>query len=364
MSFENESSQENLKPAVIKNTQAAEMVIGKPVEGEVTAENYLAHLEQTILDNVNGLPEELAEQLGLNTEPFNQRVAELQEAISSEDDPDKLAELQHELIYQHIALTSSVQNGGDKGFTPAVAREVQGMDCSLSAWSLKERLGDSAKLQGFEFGYPPGHAVGIVTDSRGDKLYVDAQNGFVSRVELEQVYDENVPNTTYPIYEIKSEEPIKGHLPDGSEVHMTREGGVAYVPKYLGIKEDGVHHTIGNMHMLYNATSPTYGTEEAYRFREYLGIPTVDDYMQHRVHKGVKRWEESGASDDEFNRYVNESVGDRIEDAKRHKAELEQTTEGFRQFVDEVGGGRVIHETKFAALQEDHHKQWRDQQQE
>lgn len=191
-------------------------------------------------------------------------------------------------------------------------------------------------------------------------IYVDAQNGLVARIELEQVHDENVPDIAYPIYEIKSHEPIKGRLPDGSEVYMTREGGSDYVAKYLGIKKDGTQHTIGNMHMLWNATSPTYNTKAARVFRESLGIPTVDEDMQRRVQEGVKRWEDDGADDDAFNRYVNEAVGDRVGDAQEHQAELERTTEGFRQFMEDVQGGKVIYETKFAELETEHHKQWRE----
>lgn len=48
------------------------------------------------------------------------------------------------------------------------------------------------------------------------------------------------------------------------------------MPKYLGVRKDGVLHTLGNMHMLVNPESPVYGTETARRFREQLKNDPVE----------------------------------------------------------------------------------------
>ena len=92
---------------------------------------------------------------------------------------------------------------------------MQGIDCSLSAWALKEKLQSATGPNlSFEFGYPPGHAVGIITVADGKRLYVDAQNGFVEEVELQQVSDPKDPNMAYPIFEVISSKRMSGNLPD------------------------------------------------------------------------------------------------------------------------------------------------------
>src|SRR3989344_4516335 len=201
--------------------------IGSNAQGaEITPENFRATLEQSIVERVRGLPERLAEKVGtIDLDDHKKRVEATLEQIRQETSNERLAELQVELISHIISLISKVQNGGDKGFIPSVAEEVEGLDCSLSAWALKEKLAEAnlANLK-FEFGYPPNHAVGIITDAKGRRLYVDAQNALISEVKLQEVHDDSVPNTAYRIYEIISSNMIFSDVP---------QGGSDYMPTYL-----------------------------------------------------------------------------------------------------------------------------------
>lgn len=265
-----------LKPA----NAALEAIVGSEVGAESSVEALKQQLEDSILKGVEGLPELLANQLGtVNADLLNEDAQRLLKEIEKESDPDKLSALQVELIFRYIAITGRVQNGGDKGFLPTVTKEVQGMDCSLSVWALKQKLQNVKELK-FAFGYPVEHAVGIIEIADGRTLYVDAQNGFVEEVQLQEVQDPNTPDTVYRIFEVKEKKTLSGHLPKEGEVTMTRPEGNDYVPKYLGIQKDGLLHTLGNMHMLLNPESPVFQSATAKRFREQLGMP--DDAMDWR----------------------------------------------------------------------------------
>ncbi len=290
-----------------------ETIVGGEFSGELEGNEteIKAAIEQAILDSIKGLPEELAKKLGtVDPAPLKERAGQLLSEIQQESDPQKRAGLQKELIFQHIALISRVQNGGDKGFIPSVAREVDGLDCSLSAWALKEKLASAGvpDLQ-YEFGYPSGHAVGIVSIADGRKLYVDAQNGFVSEIEVQQVQDEANPDTAYPIYEVTKSSRLSGNIPGEGEVALARPDGSDYLPKYLGIQESGLLHSIGNLHMLVSKESPTYNTETAARFRDALNNDPAE-------------WEH------------------------------------FQQFVEKIAGGKVIQETEFEKQSQQHRNEY------
>ncbi len=243
------------------------------IEGSLSVDEIKSRIEATILEEVRGLPEELAQRQGIGeVSAFLARAQELTQKLESEEDLQRRSELQVELVYQYIAAISQVQRTGDKAFTPALARELGEMECSLSAWSLKEKVLSSGVSDiSFDFSYSPGHAAALLTVADGKKLYVDAQNGFVARVELNQVTDEQNPDTAYPIFEITASEILPGHLPDGREVTLTRPNGSSHMPQYLGISKDGTLHTVGNMHMLINQESPVLNTQVAKQFRATLG---------------------------------------------------------------------------------------------
>ena len=279
--------------------------ISQESTGEIDSENFQDRITESILENVRGLTEHLALEFGsVDVESIEEKVQLLHRKIEAESDPDALAHLQIQLIQQHVALICQVQNGGDKGITPSIAKEVHGIDCTMSSWALKEKL-QSVRELSFNFGYPSGHAVGVVNLADDRTLYVDAQNGLLEEVQLEEVEDENNLDTAYPIYQIMESAQSSGGIPH-EEITGIRKEGSGYIPRYLGIREDGILHTIGNLHMLTNEESPIYDTETARQFRESLG----------------------------------------------------QNSQNFDLFVDKVTGGKVIQETKFEKLSQEHHKEW------
>jgi len=234
-------------------------------------EELRTKIEQAILDQVHGLPEELAVKLGtVDPVSLNARAKEIQEQIKTETEPKKRADLQIEFIFQNITLISRVQNGGYFGFTPALAREKSGLDCSLSAWALKEKLLGLPDIK-YEFGFPDGHTVGIITIADGRRLYVDAQNGFVAEIEIEEVHDEEHPNTAYPIYKISRYARMSGNIPNEGNVRLTNSGGDESIPNYLGIGKSGLPATIYNMHVFTaDQNEDVYHTEIAKKFRATL----------------------------------------------------------------------------------------------
>jgi len=343
---------------------AIEAVSGKKLEGELTTENIEEKIENSILDGVRGLPESLAEKLNtVDASVLNGKAAELLSQISQEQNPQRLAELQTELIYQYIGVISRVQNGGDKGFVPSVAKEVDGLDCSLSAWALKEKL-QSAGItnMSFEFGYPPGHAVGVIKVADGRRLYVDAQNGFVEEVELGQVTDPNNPDTAYPIFEVRASKRIAGHLPNEGEVTRARQEGSDYVPQYLGVRKDGLLHTLGNMHMLANPGSPTFYTESAKRFREGIGMPEPEPVLYEAGKRTLERWQAAGAVDADWDKYVTEGMGEKLPQAVEYNQQWSKYWEKFNRLVDKIAGGKTIYDTKFGELEEKHHTDYSEVQ--
>ncbi len=343
---------------------AIEAISGAKSEKKVTVENFKQEIEQSILNGVRGLPEALAEKLKtVDASLLNQKAEELLSQITKEQNPQRLAELQTELIYQYIGVISRVQNGGDKGFIPSVAKEVEGLDCSLSAWALKEKL-QSAGVQkiSFEFGYPPGHAVGVVKVADGRQLYVDAQNGFVEEVQLEQVNDPNNPDTAYPIFEVKASKRITGHLPNEGEVTRTRSEGSDYVPKYLGVREDGLLHSLGNMHMLANPTSPTFYTESARRFREGIGMPELEPTLYEAGKKAMEKWRTDSAQDNKLQKYLGEEMGTDLNKAMLYTEKWKSYYTKFEGLVEKVAGGKTIYDTEFGELEERHHADYKEAQ--
>ena len=327
---------------------------GAETDREVSFEVMRDEMEKTLLEQIHGLPESLALLHGIETDSFLEKANTLIEQISQEEDPKLISDLQIQLIYQYIAIIGQVQNGGDKGFIPPVAKEVEGLDCSLSAWSLKEKLesGDVGEMD-FKFGYPPGHAVAIITIADGRTLYVDAQNGFVEEVELEeeQVSAEDSTETTYayPIYRVVSSRRLTGYMPDGKPTTRTRTaGGSDYVPMYLGVSEDGLMHTLGNMHMLANPLSPTFFTETAKRFRKEIGMPEMEGSLYVACARQIIDGDMLSGSD--------------LNDAKVYQSKWEQYYAKFKELVEEIRSGKTIEETKFAELEEEHHKKWLEAQ--
>ncbi len=321
---------------------AIEAIRGARSATEVTEENFKQEIERSILNGVRGLPEALAKKLEtVDASLLNQKAKELLSQITEEQDLQRLAKLQIELIYQYIGVISRVQNGGDRGFIPSVAIEVEGLDCSLSVWALKEKL-QSAGVQNisFEFGYPPGHAVGVIKVADGRQLYVDAQNGFVEEVQLEQVYDPNNPDTAYPIFEVKASK---------------RSAGSNYIPKYLGVREDGLLHSLGNMHMLANPTSPTFYTESARRFREGIGMPELEPTLYEAGKKAMERWRTDNAQDNELQKYFGEEMGMDLNKVIAYTEKWKSYYAKFEGLVEKVAGGKTIHDTKFGELEERHH---------
>lgn len=272
-------------------TTAAVEAIGSNASPEISPENFRDVLEQSMMQKVNGLPEKLAEEAKTaDIATYKEEVRKTLESLEKETDAASIAELQVQLISLHVSLISKVQNGGEKGFIPGLAEEVSGLDCSLSAWSLKEKLSEAntGNMQ-FAFGYPPNHAVGVITDALGRTLYVDAQNALIAEVQLQEVSDPDHPQTAYPIYEITHQTMLYADV---------QEGGSNFIPKHLGIRPDGILHTLGNFHMLVNKESPTYDTETGKAFRTSL-------------HESPEEWRR------------------------------------FQKFVDTIAGGDVIQETRF-----------------
>ncbi len=318
---------------------AIEAITGKEPEAEITIKNFAEKIESSIILGVKNLPETLvAEFKTFDIPAHSEKVAELLFKISQENNVKQLSELQMALIGQYINIISKAQNGGDKGFIPAVASEVKGLDCSLSVWSLKEKLQSAGVSDiSFEFGYPPGHAVGVVTVADGRLIYVDAQNGFIAEVELEQVIDSNNFDTAYPIYKIISSKQILSSLPAEKENAIMQHESSKYMPQYLGVREDGLLHTLGNMHMLINPSSLTFYTESARRFRAGIGMPEPKPGL-HYV-RGSNRF--SGKKEEGVNAEYN--------------LPWESYWEKFNRLVTKVSGGKTIYETKFGELEEIHH---------
>ena len=304
----------------IKLARVAIDAIGGEEEGELSQENWKKAVEKSILDGVHELPEWLAnrqEPKTVNTELLNAEASRIIYEISQEKNLDKIAELQIELIYQYIGIISRVQNGGQEGFTPALAKEVKGLDCSLSTWALKEKLQNSGIKMPFKFGGPNGHVNCVITLADGRDVLVDAQNGYVEAVELKEV------DKTHSVFEIESSKRIAGHLPNEEEVTRTRKDGSDYVPKYLSISEDGIPMTLGNMHMFVAPESPTFHAEIAKKFRRDMGINVPESELS------GKKWE---GYYQKFDQFVNEAVSN----------------------------GKTIYGTPFEELQAKHHQEYQE----
>lgn len=337
---------------------------------ECDSEKFKSQLEQSMLEGVHGLPERLGVRMGtMDPAPYLERATELRAQMEKVSDKEALAKLQQELIFQYLAIISRVQNGGDRGITPAIAEEVGGIDCSLSAWCLKEKLQGVPNLN-CGFGSPTGHAVCIVTLANGQTLYVDAQNGFAINVQMKQVRDDKVSKTAYPIYEVDEDknQRITATLPREGEVNMTRTDGCDYMPKYFGVREDGLHMTIGNYHMLLHPTSPIFTTEAAKRFRQQLGIPapsaSVEAAFDDVSPAAYKRFQTEGKSDDDLERFLREALHERhaaYEGQAEAYARLchEKWDEFNERFVSQITDGATIYDTKYGQLAQEHHDAWK-----
>jgi hypothetical protein len=349
-------------------TAANSAVSSTPTECD--ADTCKQQLEESVLQGVHDLPERLAARSGtVNPTPYLERASELRAEIEKTTDADELAKLQQELIFQYCAIISRVQNGGDRGITPAVAEEVGGIDCSLSAWCLKEKLQGVPNLT-YRFGSPTGHAVGIVTLANGETLYVDAQNGFAVNVQMKQVSDEKVSKTAYPIYEVDESRSkrVTGNLPGEGEVSMTRSDGCDYVPKHFGVREDGLHMTIGNFHMLLHPSSPIFTTEVAKRFRQQLGIPVptadVEAAFNDASPAAYKRFQSEGKSDDDLENFLREALHERHaiceQEAETYARRCHEKWEEFNdRFVSQITDGATIYDTKYGQLAQEHHDAWK-----
>lgn len=319
-------------------------------------------LEEAVLGEVHNLPDQLANQLETADVPLlNTQAETLLIKIFEERDQHNLAELQIELIYQYLGIISNAQNGGDKGFIPRGAREVSGLDCSLSALALKEKL-QTAKVPNlaFQFGYPPGHAVAIIQIADGRNLYVDAQNGFVEEVEFGKVLDSENTDTAYPLFEIKSSKRIPGNVAGLGKTTLVRQGGSGYVPKYLGVQEDGLLHTLGNMHMLTNPTSPMFYTKVARDFRAGLDMPELEPPIYEAGKRALQKWEKAKASDEELVSYLSAEMESGIVKAQAYAEKWQDYYAPFANLVGKIAGGKTIHDTKFGKLEEMNHSAWKE----
>lgn len=322
---ESETTTEKIK----KGMHASAIAISNK-EIKIGNGNYENELTRLMMEGVHELPEKLALHLGtVDPAPYLQEAFYLRQQIEHETDNELLSRLQQKLIFQYMAIISRVQNGGEKGITPSVAEEVHGIDCSMSTWCLKEKLQGVPRLD-YKFGFPSGHAIGIVTLANGQTMYIDAQNGFMSAVELQEAEDENVDRTAYPLYEITKSQSIECELPNEGIVRMTRPDGCDYLPKYLGVREDGLLHTMGNFHMFTNPTSPIFFTKAARQFRRQLGIVDHDQ------------------GENEAPKYVNEC-----------NEAWERFDEGT---LKSIAKGATIYETKFGEMAQSHHDEWQAEQ--
>ena len=363
------SKKEELKPReIIEYASTAIEAIGGQDETELNQGNWRKVVEKSILDNVGELPELLADKLKTVDAPLlNARAQEILSQISQEQDPIKIAQLQIELIYQYIGIISRVQNGGDKGFTPSIAKEVNGMDCSLSAWSLKEKLENSGvKGVSFKFGYLPGHAVGVITLADKRQVYVDAQNGIVERVEMEEVFEPNDTKMAYPLFEITSRERMVAHLPNEEEATRTNKTGSDYTPQWIGVQEDGTFHTLGNMHMFANPQSPTFYSETGRKFREGIGMPELEPELYEAGRRAMERWQTDKASDNEMGRYFVEEMGDNLQEGMAYNDQWNSYYAKFGQFLEDIikNEGITINdeESTFGNMERARHAKWKGDQ--
>ncbi len=332
---------------------AQEAISGKRPEGEITAENFKEVLEKSMLEAVNGLLDELlAEKLGtVDAKALNKKAQELLQDILQEKDLQKLSELQIKLIHQYISTTSAVQNGGDKGFTPSIAREVDGMDCSLSAWVLKEKL-QGAGVE-FEFGYLPGHAVGVVTLADKRKVYVDAQNGIIEEVNLEEVANADETDKklalAHNIFEVKRV--------SGEKVAIMRKDGSEYTPKYIGLSKDGLLHTLGNMFMFANPQSPTFYSETGRKFREGIGMSEMEPEVYGAGKTAMENWQADKAPDEEMNKYFAQAMGDNLQKGIAYLEVYKTRQAKFQVLVEKIAGGQTIMDdkSKFGILERQNH---------
>jgi len=355
----------------------------KQKSGTFDKQDYQSQLEAIMLQQVHNLPELLAKRLGTsNPEPFNRRAKELhtqiQEATSRSADANDVAYLQVELIFQHLALISRVQNGGDSGFLPSVAKEVDGIDCSLSAWCLQEKL-QGVPMLTFKSGYARGHAIAILTLANSKKVYVDAQNGFVTEIAMEEAKDEGQPKTAYPIYKITPTARLSGHLEGEGEITMAREDGCDYLPPYVGVHASNLLHSVGNMHMLWRASPEAIGdpafwnvyrTKTAEAFRKNMSLPAFDATLYGKIDTAFKRWKKESGYHDEFVKYVLRELDietamtepDAILMLQTHLQSCEEAMKKFEAWKEIGEGGATLCDTKFEELSQTHHQRWKDEQ--
>ncbi|MBM3230987.1 hypothetical protein FJZ28_01525 [Candidatus Peregrinibacteria bacterium] len=351
----------------------------KTMDASLTGANYQKRLEAQMLQDLHGLPEQLAARLGtVNPEPFNRRAAELREEIGKAKSPEDVAALQVQLIYQYIAIISRVQNGGDSGFLPSLAREVEGIDCSLSAWCLQEKLQGVPQLT-FQSGYARGHAIAILTLANGKIVYVDAQNGFVTQVDLQEEKDTAHPKTAYPIYKISNPQRLSGHLEGEGEVMIAREDGCDYLPPYVGVHPSNILHSVGNMHMLWRLTPEAVGdpafwnvyrTKAAAEFRQNMRLPPLDTAVYAAIDEAFATWKRESGYHKDYVPFVLKALEEKAglsEGAARqilqgHFEECDRLMGKFEAWKENGEGGVTLADTRFDGLSEAHHQQWRDEQ--
>jgi hypothetical protein len=150
-------------------------VTGKEVQVEPpkSKSELIRNLGTTVDTQLEGHLAYLAEKQGKTLTPLPELTPE-----SSADD-------QLRFLQTLTANINAVQNRTMAGITPHLSKELSGMDCSMSTWTMQHE----AKKAGLNFawGSPVGHAVGIVTLKDGQRYYADGQGGFVEKVDVEEV---------------------------------------------------------------------------------------------------------------------------------------------------------------------------------
>ena len=174
-SSENEPGEEALTPEfkqafyeswvqAVSSKESKEDFIGSNSE-------FIDSLERELEQSLEGHLEYLARQQNKELSPLPQ--------LSQE------ATAQEQLEYMQILVGNiyAVQNGNSAGITPKISKELNGMDCSMSTWTMKHELAKTNIK--FAWGMPVEHAVGIVKLADEKLYYADGQNGFIEQVEAD-----------------------------------------------------------------------------------------------------------------------------------------------------------------------------------
>jgi len=237
--------------------------------------DFKTAFEKEMLKWVKWLPEKISSKLWVNgIDEINNYANNIKDKIQLETNKEKVADLQIQLIFQYIALTSRIQNWWMHWVLPSISQEINWLDCSISTWCLKQKLEQDMVWDiSFSFGYPSWHAVWVIELADGRLIYADAQNWLISEIEIKQVYDEKNRETCYPIYEILKHNTLSWDIPTLWKTSLIREWWNDYIPKYLWITQNWIYWTLWNFHMMAlkdNKDKKTYSTNTANQFRNFL----------------------------------------------------------------------------------------------